>query len=286
MPTIGRRYTNEPQGSDDEEEEGVEDDMDESSTETDMSEDEDLPLLDENEDYYSFDEEDFDAQEFYSEQSAEENGDEQNEEDEFIPKTDIYGRDITTTKYVPPQIRKQQEAASNPDDQQLQTRLRKLIMGLLNKLSNTNIESIVIELQTCYRNNSRNSVTTILTSLILSQCANQNNLETFFCLHASLVSVMTYHIGTEFAATFVQALVEEFLKVKSGNLITLLAYCYNFDVVAPVLIFDLIKFCIVGEDKREGRIIGEEEVDFLMRIFKGIYIKILNSVYHFYSFWI
>ncbi|KAJ3090804.1 suppressor of glycerol defect [Physocladia obscura] len=56
----------------------------------------------------------------------------------------------TSGKYIPPRLR-----AQNTGQSEQYQRLKRTVQGLLNKLSDSNIESIVTGLEECYRNNSR-----------------------------------------------------------------------------------------------------------------------------------
>lgn len=124
-------------------------------------------------------------------------------------------------------------------------------------------------------------VSSELISLIITHCADPqlNMLDSFSCLHAALVSAMSFIIGIDFCASFIQTLVEqldkdrafvlenhsseEVISKKCANLTTLLSFCCNFGVISCKLLYDIIKQSI-----QSGFI--EVDVDILLRILKGM----------------
>ncbi|KND04016.1 uncharacterized protein SPPG_01463 [Spizellomyces punctatus DAOM BR117] len=166
----------------------------------------------------------------------------------------------TTAKYVPPHLRKQSE---NQSEQY--KRLKRQIQGLLNRLSDANMESIFVSIEECYRNNSRHDVTEILTDSIVAFVGDHANLlDSFVLTYAAFIATLFNVIGVEFGAHIVQTIVELFeqsraeylagykkdpdgVEAKSKrctNLVILLAYLYNFEVVACVLIYDIVRMTI------------------------------------------
>ncbi|TPX67953.1 hypothetical protein SpCBS45565_g03507 [Spizellomyces sp. 'palustris'] len=166
----------------------------------------------------------------------------------------------TTAKYVPPHLRKQPE---NKSEQY--KRLKRQIQGLLNRLSDANMESIFVSIEECYRNNSRHDVTEILTDSIVAFVGDHANLlDSFVLTYAAFIAALFNVIGVEFGAHIVQTMVELFeqsraeylagykkdpdgVEAKSKrctNLVILLAYLYNFEVVACVLIYDIVRMTI------------------------------------------
>jgi len=179
-------------------------------------------------------------------------------------------------KYIPPQLRKTTNAPPSVSG----IKVKRQLLGLLNRLGDSNLESIVKEIEGCLRNGTRNDVTTELTALILAHCADPslNMLDSFSCIHAALVSAMSYTIGNDFAAYFIQTLVEQFeshrtlsmqestspdssLSKRCANLATLMAYCCNFGIVSTRLLYDIIRQCVSGGFR-------ELDTDVLLRILK------------------
>ena len=112
----------------------------------------------------------------------------------------------STTKYIPPSLRKLQ----NGEDQSLQ-RLRRQIQGHLNKLSEANLVSILKEIETIYSSNPRQDVTSTLLDLLLSSFCERAALQTtFVLLHAAFCSAVYKVIGTDFGAELLARLVDRF----------------------------------------------------------------------------
>lgn len=190
-----------------------------------------------------------------------------------------------TTKYVPPALRAKLAAESAGSTTSTSTskvsagpgvgevemdpvaaqKLRRQTQGLLNRLGDGNIDTILTEYETLYRTHARAHVTATITQLILDTVTSRSNLvDTFVILHAALVAALHKVVGVEFAAYFIQRLVEELTKhydmLKSSepekvgeekeeegrgkeclNLTVLACELYNLHVVACPLIYDLIR---------------------------------------------
>ncbi|KAI8620199.1 armadillo-type protein [Chytriomyces sp. MP71] len=168
-------------------------------------------------------------------------------------------------KYIPPRLRAQ---ATSQSEKYL--RLKRQAQGLLNRLSDTNMESIITGLEECYRNNSRHDVTEIITDSVINFISNHANLlDSFVMTYAALISAIFNLVGIEFGAHLTQTTVELYLKsmeeigtaTKPGapsanekvtdhpskratNLITLLSHLYNFSIVGAPLIYDLVRMCL------------------------------------------
>lgn len=143
------------------------------------------------------------------------------------------------------------------------------------RLSEANIESIVSEVEAIYRENSRNDVTTSLSSLIIGTISDRANLlDSFFILYAALAAALYKVIGIEFGAQLLQSLVTRYLELDSQtqdetgkqplNLLTLIAELYNFQVVACLLIYDLIR----GFIEKMTATQDEYPVEALLRVMK------------------
>ncbi|GAC98338.1 hypothetical protein PHSY_005931 [Pseudozyma hubeiensis SY62] len=186
----------------------------------------------------------------------------------------------TTSKYIPPALRAKlaAESSSAPThtsasaplttdlemDPIASQKLRRQAQGLLNRLGDANIETILTDYEALYRTHPRAHVTSTITQLILDTVTSRSNLvDTFVILHAALVAALHKVVGVEFAAFFVQRLVEELTKHYTAlnergaggggeeegeekgkeclNLTVLACELYNLHVVACPLIYDLIR---------------------------------------------
>ncbi|KAI8335059.1 hypothetical protein BC941DRAFT_431140 [Chlamydoabsidia padenii] len=233
------------------------------------------------------DSEDDDIDMGMEESEVDDDGEEDNDkESEETPKvkptstaTPVTTTSSAATKYIPPHLRKK---ATTKTEQQL--RLQRQLQGLLNKLSESNMESILLDIEKLYSDYSRNDVNTIITELILTSIAQKSNLlDSFVITYATIVGSLYRLIGIEFVAYFVQTLVETFEKnyksaqtaIASGedqgedgpegakeakNLLTLTLELYNFQVISCILVYDLVRLLIENMD--------EQAVELLLKIVK------------------
>ena len=155
----------------------------------------------------------------------------------------------TRAKYIPPSLR-----VSNPSEQEELQRLRRQIQGLLNRLSEANLISILGDVEKLYRDNPRQHVSTTLLELLMGLLCDPTTLQdTFIILHAGFIAAVYKVIGTDFGAQAVQRIVEEFDRIyivdhnrdsdgkKLNNLISLVAELYNFQVVGSGLVYDFVR---------------------------------------------
>lgn len=166
--------------------------------------------------------------------------------------------------YVPPSLRK----AALEDDGESMTvlEIRKNVKSSLNKLSDSNITTIIFSLNELYDKYPRKHVTEAITKQILDTVNQGNKLLDSFIMNYSAVIFSLWKLrGTEIGASFIQSAVECFLprfhkqidamqgenedssgefahvfSKEPGNLVTLLAYCYNLGFISCRLIYDLI----------------------------------------------
>ncbi|PGH04115.1 hypothetical protein AJ80_08577 [Polytolypa hystricis UAMH7299] len=164
----------------------------------------------------------------------------------------------TTTKYIPPSLR----APSSAETESL-TRLRRQTQGHLNKLSETNLLSILSDIEKLYRDYPRQNVTTTLIELLFGLVFDKSVLQdTFLILHAGFIAALYRVMGMDFGAELVQRLVERYDEVYERtakgkgsdadandagqrkelvNVISLLSQLYNFHVIGSSLVFDYIR---------------------------------------------
>ncbi|KAG8717096.1 suppressor of glycerol defect [Ceratobasidium sp. 395] len=196
-----------------------------------------------------------------------------------------------TGAYVPPHLRQKAESsdASTTAQTTEQIKLARQLKGLLNRLSEQNIEGIVTEVEALYRSNPRNDVTQALTKILLDSVSSSANLlDTFVILHAAFVAALHKIVGIEFAAYFVEQTVSSYKShwrslrgapilaeqpteenasapagtKESSNLLILLSELYNFQVISCVLIYDLIRALLNSE-------FLEHDVELLLKVVKN-----------------
>lgn len=153
------------------------------------------------------------------------------------------------SKYIPPSLR-----VGEPSLAEDLTPLRRQLQGLINRLSEANLVSILGDVEKVYRNNARQHVTTVVLDLLMGLLCDPTSLpDTFIILYGGFIAAVYKIIGTEFGAQAIQRIDKRFAQhysseVKSDstskrctNLMSLLAEMYNFQVIASNLIYDYIR---------------------------------------------
>lgn len=158
----------------------------------------------------------------------------------------------SSEKYVPPQLRKCTDDFDARKKEELD-RLKKMVKGLINRLSEPNLASISGQLEELYMTHSRKDMNETLTGILFTACVTPAMMpDRLLMEHVFLVSILHYTVGLEVGAHFLEAVVRKFDEVhRSGsegkvcnNLIALLAHLYNFHVMHSVLIFDILKLLL------------------------------------------
>lgn len=184
---------------------------------------------------------------------------------------------VGSSRYLPPHLR---EELPNMSDSNV--KLTRQLKGLLNKLSEPNIATILGNIEALYREHRRNDVTTSITSFIIEVVSTHSALlDSHVILHAALVSSLHRTVGAEFAASFVQSVVSSYehhynalvsaissdaLGEPSGkecsNLIVLLSELYNFQVISCILVYDIIRNLLSAE-------LSEFVVELLLKLLRN-----------------
>lgn len=155
----------------------------------------------------------------------------------------------TVARYVPPSLR-----GPPSSDQEVMTRLRRQLQGLLNRLSEANMLTILREIENVFNNNPRQYVTSILIDILMGMVCDRTSLtDTFMILHAGFISAVYKVIGPHFGAQILERIITEFDRYyelekaskdgnkQASNLIALLADMYTFQVFGSRLAFDYIR---------------------------------------------
>ena len=152
-------------------------------------------------------------------------------------------------KYVPPSRR----AAPTSDDE-VKAQLRRQVQGSLNKLSGSNIMSIVSEIEKLYASHPRQYVHSTIIDLVINLVGDVAALNTtFLVLHAAFLAAFYRIIGADFGAQCLERIVQRISENTQTNqqeqedgkrvlnLISILSHLYNFAVVSSNLIFEYIR---------------------------------------------
>ncbi|KAH9481342.1 Suppressor of glycerol defect protein 1 [Psilocybe cubensis] len=180
--------------------------------------------------------------------------------------------------YIPPHLRNTQPA-QKADSEEIQ-KLTRQLKGLLNRMTEQNIASIVDSFEGVYREHRRNDVTSTTTTLIINGISSHSSLlDSYVVIYAAFVSSLYKVVGIEFAAHFVQATVssyeQRYKELRSSvstdienngkecsNLLVLISELYNFQVVSAVLVFDIIRALLADE-------LTEVSVELLLKIVRN-----------------
>ncbi|EOY10529.1 MIF4G domain and MA3 domain-containing protein isoform 1 [Theobroma cacao] len=146
-------------------------------------------------------------------------------------------------KYVAPRLRSH---ARNESEEQ--TQIRRRVRGLLNRLSESNVESITGEMAAIFRSISRSVSSQIISEEVLASCYNgPRGNEQHAAVFASFVAGMACLVGMDFSAKLIASLAktfeEEYLKednLSLRNLTLLLSYLCIFGVCSSDLIYDFL----------------------------------------------
>ncbi|XP_022718852.1 nucleolar MIF4G domain-containing protein 1 [Durio zibethinus] len=146
-------------------------------------------------------------------------------------------------KYVAPHLR---SCARNESEEQ--TQMRRRVRGLLNRLSESNVESITGEMATIFRSVSRSVSSQIISEEVLASCYNgPRGNEQHAAVFAAFVAGMASLVGMDFSAKLMALLAkifeEEYLKednLSLRNLTLLLSYLCIFGVCSSDLIYDFL----------------------------------------------
>ncbi|NXV41919.1 NOM1 protein, partial [Uria aalge] len=165
--------------------------------------------------------------------------------------------------YVPPQVRKSQEILDDKKREEL-GRLKKMVNGLINRLSEPNLPSISGQMEDLYMANSRKDMNETLTDILMNACVTAVAMPSRLMMeHVLLVSILHHNVGVEVGAHFLEAVVKKFDEIcksdaegkECENLLALIAHLYNFHVIHSLLIFDILKKLVSAFTEKEIELI-------------------------------
>lgn len=197
------------------------------------------------------------------------------------------------TKYIPPAMRAAMAKDRDEAHALQQQKLRRHVNGLLNRLGEGNVDTILGELEGLYRTYARGDVTSMLATLVLDTVAARTQLsETIVVLYAVLLTAMHRVVGVEFGAFFLQTCMSRFLDVykkllsspdageedtsawsrECVNLVLLMCHLFNHKLLSAGIIYDLVRL-LLGCDFSEmlppqpgGKRIHEVDIELVLRI--------------------
>ncbi|KAH7154825.1 hypothetical protein B0J13DRAFT_210363 [Dactylonectria estremocensis] len=177
---------------------------------------------------------------------------------------------VTIAKYVPPSLRK---AAGTEEEHR--SRLRKQVQGLINRLTDNNILSIVQSVEELYQKNARGDVTDIITDSIMAQICKPESLpDQFFVLTGGFLAAIYRIIGSSFGSHLIRRVVTDFgehydqaskvadeqsaIAKEASNILTLISQLYIFEVASCKIVFDYMERLLSD--------LSEINVELLLRI--------------------
>ena len=173
-------------------------------------------------------------------------------------------------RYIPPSLRHKGLGGSGSGSEDL-SQLRRQIQGLLNRLSEANLTSILDEVEKLYRDHPRQHVSTILLDLLLGLLSDPTSLQdTFIVLHGGFIAAVFKVSGSDFGAQAIERIHNEFFAnfdskadcdgtgKKCANLTSLLAELYNFQVISSNMIYDFARLFLTN--------LSEVNTELLLRI--------------------
>nr|XP_016497732.1 PREDICTED: nucleolar MIF4G domain-containing protein 1-like [Nicotiana tabacum] len=146
-------------------------------------------------------------------------------------------------KYVAPHLRSHLRSESEEHAQ-----IRRRLRGLLNRMSEANVESITSEISTIYQSVGRTFGSQIISEEVLASCSRgPRGNEQYAAVFAAFVAGMTCLVGMDFGAKLLASLAkcfeDEYLNednLSVRNLMLLLSYLYTFGVCLSDLIYDFL----------------------------------------------
>ncbi|XP_022966215.1 nucleolar MIF4G domain-containing protein 1-like [Cucurbita maxima] len=150
---------------------------------------------------------------------------------------------VKPQKYIAPNLRLHK--GTEPEDH---TQLRRRVRGLLNRLSESNVESVTGEMSTVYHSISRSIASQIISEEVLASCSRgPRGNEQYAAVFAAFVAGMGCLVGSDFSARLMASLAntfeEEYRKednLSLRNLTLLLSYLCVFEACASDLIYDFL----------------------------------------------
>ncbi|PTD01564.1 Suppressor of glycerol defect protein 1 [Fusarium culmorum] len=147
--------------------------------------------------------------------------------------------------------------------------------GLINRLTDANILSIVKSIEELYQNNARGDVSDVITDAIMAQICKPETLpDQFFVLTGGFAAATYRLVGSSFGSVLIRRIVENFgshyeqaskelstesaIQKEASNILTLLTQLYVFEVVTCKIIFDYMERLLSD--------LSEINVELLLRI--------------------
>lgn len=173
-------------------------------------------------------------------------------ENPYVPAPTTGGSTaVAGSRYIPPALRGDGSTGETKERAQI----KRVLQGLLNRLSESNFLSVVGEVFGAISTNARSIAIEVLIDLLSSLVANPAILsDTFLVLHAAFAAALYRLVGIDFGAVLLKRTVDQIDRAhghvvahpssggkETTNLIAFLAELYTFRVVGPKIVFAWIR---------------------------------------------
>ncbi|KAI5427715.1 uncharacterized protein LOC127126621 [Lathyrus oleraceus] len=146
-------------------------------------------------------------------------------------------------KYIAPHLRAR--AGNEPEEH---TQIRRRVRGLLNRISESNVESITGELSLIFQSVARSVASQIMIEETLASCSggprgNKQYAAVFAAFVAGMACLVGMDFGAKFMASFAKCFEDEYHKednLSLRNIALLLSYLCIFEVCSSDLVFDFL----------------------------------------------
>ncbi|XP_064648395.1 nucleolar MIF4G domain-containing protein 1-like isoform X2 [Lineus longissimus] len=175
--------------------------------------------------------------------------------------------------YVPPAKRLAMAQGSEKKKIELE-RLKKQLKGLMNRVSESNMQGICGQIGQLYLHHSRADMNESLTEILMTNCISPVLTPERLGLElAMLVAVLHSNVGIEVGAFFLQQLANKFdERFKLGgnygdgkeadNILIMIGHLYNFKVVHCLLVFDILR--------KLTESFQEKDIELIMGLLKNV----------------
>lgn len=154
--------------------------------------------------------------------------------------------------------------------------LKRQIKGYINRLAESNLHKIAVDIESIYNSNSRNDTNTVLSEVLLdSLVSNVLAKERLVLEHTLLIAILHGNVGSEVGAFLLQFLVKKFdelyqkidksMKVEDkhlDNIIFILSHLYTFKLFKHDLIYEILR--------RLNTTLTEKRIECILLILRSI----------------
>lgn len=159
--------------------------------------------------------------------------------------------------------------------------LRRQVKGFVNRLAESNLHRISIDIENIYNSNPRNDTNTVLTEVLMESLISKVLAKERLVLeHTLLIAVLHANVGSEVGAFVLQVLVEKFNKLyqdidstievedkELDNIVLIMCHLFTFKLFKHDLIYEILNklACKLTEKRIECILLILRSVGFILR---------------------